>query len=172
MSEPRPELSRTLGLGGIPPAGRQEKVVATAAECRALAARFAIPGIEALEATVTLTPGPAGAIHARGVLKARVLQTCVVTLEPFAQDLEAPLDLIFRPMGDALSDDPDGPDEIEYEGHVIELGEALAEQLSLALDPYPRAPGAALPPVEEEPEAPAPARPNPFAVLAQRKPKA
>ena len=171
MAEPRPELSRHVPLGAIPPAGRTERVVATPAERRALAARFAIPSIEALEAEVELLPAPAGAVRATGWLKARVVQDCVVTLEPFAQEVEAPLDLVFRPAGEALSDDPDGPDELEYEGSAIELGEAVAEQLSLALDPYPRAPGASLPALEDEPEAAEPDRPNPFAVLAQRRPK-
>lgn len=171
MAEPRPELSRPIPLGAIPPAGRTETVVATPAECRALAARFAIPAIEALEAGVTLLPAAAGAVRATGRLKARVVQDCVVTLDPFTQEVEAPLDLLFRPAGDALSDDPDGPDEMEYEGNAIELGEAVAEQLSLALDPYPRSPGATLPPLPEEPEAPEPARPSPFAALAGRRPK-
>jgi len=43
------------------------------------------------------------------------------------------------------SDGEDDPDDIETEQDVADLGEALAQQLSLALDPYPRAPGAAMP---------------------------
>ena len=33
-------------------------------------------------------------------------------------------------------------DVIFYEGETIDIGEAVAETLSLSLDPYPRAPGA------------------------------
>jgi hypothetical protein len=31
-----------------------------------------------------------------------------------------------------------------FEGDAIDIGEAVAQQLALALDPYPRAPGASL----------------------------
>ena len=34
-------------------------------------------------------------------------------------------------------------DVIFYDGAAADLGEAVAETMSLALDPYPRAPGAA-----------------------------
>ena len=36
----------------------------------------------------------------------------------------------------------DAPDEIPYQGSAIDLGEAATEQLALALDPYPKQPGA------------------------------
>jgi hypothetical protein len=49
-------------------------------------------------------------------------------------------------------------------GETLDLGEALAEQLALALDPYPRAPGASLAAAEDE-EDESPAR-GPFAGLA------
>jgi hypothetical protein len=45
----------------------------------------------------------------------------------------------------------------------------VAEQLALSLDPYPRAPGAELPPLDEPEEPVAPAKPNPFAVLGRLK---
>ena len=169
MSEPRPELSRPVPLGAIPPGGRDERVIATPGECEALARRFDILAIERLEATLHLQPEPGGAMRVKGRLVARVVQTCVVTLDPVTQDVDVPVDLRFHQAGEPLSDDPEGPDEMEMEGGAIELGEAVAEQLSLALDPYPRAPGASLPEPEEAP-APEPERPNPFAALARRKP--
>lgn len=167
MAEPRPEMSRLVPLGAIPDSGREEHVVATPAECAALATRLMIPAIEALDAWLRLVPEPGGAIRATGRLSARVVQTCVVTLDPVVQQVDAPLDLRFRPLGQALSDDPEGPDEMEMEGSALELGEAVAEQLSLALDPYPRTPGASLPELEDAPEE---QRPNPFAALGRRGP--
>ena len=53
-----------------------------------------------------------------------------------------------KPAPDEEELDPEsleGPDEIPYENDEIDLGEALAEQLALALDPYSRKPGAELP---------------------------
>ena len=58
-------------------------------------------------------------------------------------------------------------------GGWIDLGELAAEQLGLALDPYPRKPDAEVPaewkaePVEEPVAA---ERPNPFAILEKLKP--
>ena len=167
----QPELSRPLALTAVPAAGREERIEASPAECRSLARRFAIPAIDSLTAMLRLVPEAGGSVRARGLLEAAVVQTCVVTLDPVAQRVEATLDLRFVRQGEALSDDPEGPDEIEAEGGMMDLGEAVAEQLALALDPYPRAPGASLPDVfpDAPPEAEEPpSRPNPFAVLRDR----
>jgi uncharacterized metal-binding protein YceD (DUF177 family) len=163
-----PELSRPLGLGQIPQAGRRERIVASAAECAALALRFGIPAVHALAAELVLRREPGGAIAAEGELVAEVTQDCVVTLEPVRQSVRAPLRLRFLPEGDAFSDDPEAPDEITIEGDFLELGEAVAEQLALALDPYPRAAGLAEPPPEPGPTA----VPSPFAALRGWKPGA
>jgi uncharacterized metal-binding protein YceD (DUF177 family) len=140
-----PEFSRPVNLARLPPEGRAERLAASPAECAALARRFAIPAVHRLEAAVDLRPEPGGLVIASGRLWAEVVQDCVVTLEPVTQQVEERVWLRILPPGHALSDDPEGPDEIEAAGDVVDLGEALAQQLALALDPYPRAPGAALP---------------------------
>ena len=77
--------------------------------------------------------------------------------------MDEPVRLRILAPGEAPSEDPEAPDEIEAEGDSVDLGEAIAEQLALALDPYPRVPGAALP-GEGEGEEPPPS--GPFAGLA------
>ncbi|WP_137123706.1 DUF177 domain-containing protein [Roseomonas sp. HF4] len=141
-----PEFSRVRSFARLPPAGREERLAASAAECAALARRFAIPAINRLEAVVRLRPEPGGGVTIGGRLSAEVVQDCVVTLEPVMQAVEEKVALRILPPGGEPSDDPEAPDEIEAEGDVVDLGEALAEQLALALDPYPRAPGAELAP--------------------------
>jgi len=162
----KPELSRPVRLGPEP---REVRLEAEPAEREALARRFGILGIHALSAELRLVPEPGGSVRARGLLSAEVEQECVVTLEPVRQQVEAPLDLRILAEGEEpADDDPDSPDEIESAGGVVDLGEAVAEQLALALDPYPRAPGAVLPELDHpEPEPEPPARPNPFAKLAK-----
>ena len=61
--------------------------------------------------------------------------------------------------------DPEAEDEIPFASGVLDLGEAAAEQLGLALDPYPRQPGVALPELELELDG----TPHPFAALAARR---
>lgn len=173
MTDQPLEFSRTLPWVAVGPEGRRQTVRATEAECAALARRFGIPAVNALGAELELRVEGGGAIRARGRLRASVVQSCVVTLEPVTQALDEAVDLRFLPSGKEPSDeDPDGPDEIPTERGVMELGEALAEQLSLALDPYPRAPDATLPALDavEEEDEPAAKRPNPFAVLKGGKP--
>lgn len=162
------EFSRTLPWAAIGAEGRHQKWRATEAECAALAKRFNIPAVLSFDVELDLNNESNGTIRARGVLRARVVQSCVVTLDPVEQAVEDRIDLRFLPHGREPADDPDGPDEITTERGTMEVGEALAEQLSLALDPYPRAPGAELPVLDlgdDEPEPELPKRPNPFAVL-------
>jgi uncharacterized metal-binding protein YceD (DUF177 family) len=174
MSGAVPEFSRILPWGSVTRKEKREELEATEAERAALAERFGILKITSLRASLRMRLEAGGAVRVRGQLDADVLQACVVTLEPVPQHIEEPVNLRFLPEGAEPEEDPEGPDEILTEGGPLELGEAIAEQLSLALDPYPRAPGAKLefeePEEEEEPEE-APARPNPFAKLSALKNK-
>jgi uncharacterized metal-binding protein YceD (DUF177 family) len=107
-------------------------------------------------------------ISAKLHLQAKVTQICVVTLEPFAAKIDDHAALRFIPArqlreGEELAEldaeTLEGPDEIPYSGEFIDLGAALAEQLALSLDPYPRKPGATLPAgLSDEAD-------NPFAIL-------
>jgi uncharacterized metal-binding protein YceD (DUF177 family) len=144
-AEARPEFSRPLALGRVGPEGRREVLEADAAEREALARRFGIPSIERFRAELVLRPEPGGAVCAEGRLEAELVQSCVVTLEPVPQHVEEPVALRFLPGGQEPGEGPEDIDEVETVNGTADLGEALAEQLALALDPYPRAPGATLP---------------------------
>lgn len=163
-----PEFSRPIALGRIPSEGREDRLAASPVECAALARRFGILAVHRLEAVLLLLPERGGALAINGRMSAEVVQACVVTLEPVTQGVAEAVALRVLPAGHEPSDDPEGPDEIAAQGGVLDLGEAIAEQLSLALDPYPRAAGAALPPAVEAPpaeDAP-PGPPGAFAALA------
>ncbi|MCO6417698.1 DUF177 domain-containing protein [Siccirubricoccus sp. KC 17139] len=158
-----PEFSRRLPLGLVGPGGRTESLAATPEECAALAARFHLLGIDSLAAELRLRPDSDGAVLAEGALTAEVTQACVVTLEPVPQRVEARLAFRLLSPGQEESDGPEDLDEIACPDGVADLGEAVAEQLALALDPYPRAPGAELPPEATESET------GPFAALGRLK---
>jgi uncharacterized metal-binding protein YceD (DUF177 family) len=158
---PRPEFSRPVHADRVGPEGRVERIEAGEAERAALARRYGIPAVGSLSAEVTLRPEPGGAVRATGHLSAEVTQSCVVTLDPVEQRVEEPVDLRFLPSGADPVDDPEGPDEIPMRGGVLDLGEAVAEQVALALDLYPRAEGAELPAEGAGADRPA----SPFAAL-------
>lgn len=162
-----PEFSRPIALARIPPEGRQVALQATPAECGALALRFGILAVNRFACDLQLRPEPGGGTAIEGRISAEVVQDCVVTLEPVVQQVAEAVHLRILGPGEEPSDDPEAPDDVDAPGDVADLGEALAEQLALALDPYPRAPGAVLPEeVAAEPEAPPEPPANPFAGLA------
>lgn len=163
----QPEFHRPVALARIPPEGRQEHLRATPAECAALALRFGIVAVNRFSGELLLKPEPAGGVAIEGRISAEVVQDCAVTLEPVVQQVDEAVHLRILGLGELDFDDPEAPDEVDAPGGVADLGEALSEQLALALDPYPRAPGAVLPDeVAEDPEAPPEPRPSPFAGLA------
>jgi len=140
------EFTRALRPGAVGPEGRRERVEADAAERAALAERMGLIALDSLVAEVSLGPVP-GAIRAIGTLRAEVVQACVVTLDPVPQRLEEAFEWRILPPGEAPPEElDDGPDEIESEPDgSFDIGEALAQTLALALDPYPRSPDAELP---------------------------
>jgi len=148
------ELHRPIAVERVGPAGLDVVVEADPAECAALARRMDLPAILALTCRFRLERDAADTLRAFGHLQARVVQTCVVSLDDFEADVEERFAVRCVPEGaESEDDDPEAPDEIAYAFGVLDLGEAAAEQLALALEPYPRAPGAELPALPEEPDA-------------------
>ncbi len=139
------ELPRSIRLDRLGPAPVEHKITASASECRALAERFGIPAILSLTCTFRLRRLMNSVVVASGSLTARLVRTCVVTLEDFETEMTEEFALRFVPQGTESPEiDPDSEDEIPYAGDVIDLGDAAAEELALGLDPYPRQPGAEL----------------------------
>ena len=138
---------------------------ASPTECAALAERCGIEALKHFSARFTRKPYPGGGLLISGWIKAEPVQLCIVSLEPVTERLDKPFTLVVLPPDGALSEDPDGPDEIQADatGH-FDLGEALAEELSLSLNPYPRKAGAHFLPAPEEATEATPR--NPFATLA------
>ncbi len=160
----RLELHRPVPLERIGATGYEVLVEATPEENAALARRLAIPAVRALRCWFVLRSAPGEAIAAEGRLEASVVRTCVVSLEDFDAMVHDSFSLRFVPEGRESDDpDPESEDEVPYRGETLDLGEAAAQQLALALDPYPRRPEAELPIGET------PATDHPFAKLAARR---
>jgi uncharacterized metal-binding protein YceD (DUF177 family) len=145
-----PELHRPLAIDRVGLAGLDVTVEASPAECAALAQRMGLPAVLELTCAFHLTRDSAGGVLADGHLTARVVQTCVVSLEDFTTTIEERFAVRCVGEGEEIEDpDPDSLDEITFADGTLDLGEAAAQQLALALDPYPHAPGAALPDVSD-----------------------
>ena len=140
------------------------EVEAKPTEREAVARRMGLEAILSLSCRFDLRREAGHVIAAKGTLRALVVQACVVTLEPFEAVVAEDFAVRFVPEDqESETVDIDTEDEIPYAGGVIDLGEATSEQLALALDPFPRKPGAELAAEEIE------ASDGPFAALARRK---
>ena len=141
-----PEFSRLERIDAIGTGEREIRVAADAAERAALAARFGLRAIDRLEGVFRVRRDAAG-IVAQGQVEAAVIQACIVTDEELPVTVAEPVALRFvaedAPEGDEIELSEDALDEMEFDGAAIDLGEAAAETMALALDPFPRGPNAA-----------------------------
>lgn len=175
---PPPELSRPVMVDSLAVDRDSVFDIHSSAEERALLARrFDLVALESLSAGVAATRTEAGEMRLSGRLKAVVVQTCVVTLEPVRSTIEADFDRVFSPRA-TLEEKEDvflaleGEDPPEpLEGGTVDAGEVVAETLGLALNPFPRAPGATLPAgaATTGETGDTPEKSGPFAVLAKLK---
>ncbi|MEM7043937.1 MAG: DUF177 domain-containing protein [Pseudomonadota bacterium] len=143
---PTGEFSHKVTVEPWPEEGVIVELTATAAEREALRARFDLVDLTSLSASVGIEKKTLELVLA-GTIEATVAQTCVVTLKPVASALEVPFERRYRRREThekmlASGEVPDPDDEIDIdllEDSEIDIGEAVAEELYLALDPYPRA---------------------------------
>jgi uncharacterized metal-binding protein YceD (DUF177 family) len=196
---PAPESSRPVAADRIGRDGYQVTIEAGPAERAALTARFGLVSLDALTARCRLRQVAGGMIELTASFEAAVTQTCVVTLEPFparvadefTQRYALDPQRLRKPVDEAELFDPDADDPPEaLEEGGIDLGEAVAQHLAIALDPFPRAPGVifagvedngppvpptgfsptlSTSPVKSGDDAESPRKPNPFAVLSKLK---
>lgn len=147
MTGIRPEFSRPVAVDRIDRRGLIREIEADAAERASLARRFDLLSIESFRATVRVRAVEGGAaFRLDGHVDAEVTQRCVVTLGPVPETVSSDFVLLFRREEPGAEVEVDFEDEIvePLEGDEIDIGEAAAQELAVALDPYPRAPGASL----------------------------
>jgi uncharacterized metal-binding protein YceD (DUF177 family) len=177
MADVSPEFSRPIPLTRLGRAALHQHVIADAEERTSLARRFDLLALDRLEAEVVLTRD-GGDVVLTANLEADLAQACSVTLLPVESRITDRFVLRFR--GGIDDDEADRltletPEDEVIEplmGDAIDIGEAVAQQLAIAMDPYPRAVGAELPAGDGDADAAfeaAEERPNPFESLASLK---
>lgn len=151
---PKAEFSRTIPVDRLRRGAVSEHIEANEHERQALAERFELEAIGRLTADVRLEALPNDMVRVSGRLEAAVVQTCVVSLESVPATVAENFSALFAPP--EMIGDEDGDLDIDFEAlaeaeddlpepivnHRIDIGELTAQHLSLALDPYPRAPDA------------------------------
>jgi uncharacterized metal-binding protein YceD (DUF177 family) len=164
----QPEFSRPIDERQL--TAKPIAIEAAAEERKALARRFGLVAIKQLQANVSIERA-GEAIMARGRLSASIVQSCAVSGEDLPVRIDEPLALRFVPAAQPEAEElelAEGDlDEIPFEGHVFDLGEAVAQSLALAIDPYATGPEADR--VRKETGLSDEAASGPFAALAALK---
>jgi uncharacterized metal-binding protein YceD (DUF177 family) len=153
MSEPLPEFSRLVPLARLGADPYRHRVEASVAECERLARRFDLVSLDRLAATVILVRTAGGLVRLDAVFEAEFAQTCVISLEPVAGAITQSFSLVYGPVADPNQEIVLAAEEPAFEqltGDAIDIGEAVAQELSLALPDFPRAPDAAVEPIASE----------------------
>ncbi len=129
--------------------------------------------VKSLSALVAIRPWRDG-VELNGRIEAVVTRLCGVSLEAFDETIDELMHVRIVPPGSAnLPKEDDGAVVVDLEGDdppdvmsggAVDVAAYVVEHLALALDPFPRRPGA----VFEAPAATTPA--SPFSVLSQLKP--
>jgi uncharacterized metal-binding protein YceD (DUF177 family) len=157
-------FSRPVRVEPLPKDGLNQTIAADAAERAALAALNGLPAIAKLTANLTLRRAGRDVVRVTGQVLAEVTQTCIVSLEPFAVMIDEPVDVRFAAPreaeagrrkqsaageADAAHFEAEDPPDPIVDGK-IDLGTLAAEFMALALDPYPRKPGAVFEPSDKD----------------------
>lgn len=138
-----PEFSRLVRAEQVKRMTGDTHIEADESERAVLAQRFGLSALDRLEADFSLSEED-GAILARGRVRASLAQPCVATGEPVAETIDTDFALRFVVEGDALPEgeelelDAQDVDTIGYDGQQIDMGEAVAETMALAMTPFPR----------------------------------
>jgi hypothetical protein len=120
MSDIAPEFSRRVPLMRLGPEPFRQRIEATLEEREKLSRRFDLLALDHLVAEVEL---------------------CAVTLEPARGAISHNFSLIFGPAPDEEQEIAFSGDEPAFEpltGDAIDIGEAVAQELSLTLPEFPR----------------------------------
>jgi hypothetical protein len=172
MTDKADPWSVPVTVAQIPDTGLHRDIEAGSATRDAMAAAAGLREILSASASLDVMPKGEGRVHVSGRVRARIGQTCVVTLDPIENDIDEPIDLIFAPpeqipeladlVNEAAERDSEIPDPPEpIVNGVIDLGRLATDALFLGVDPYPRKPDA----VFEPPVVAADPEDHPFAAL-------
>jgi uncharacterized metal-binding protein YceD (DUF177 family) len=148
-TDPKPEFSRMIALAKLEQGPITLNIWAEPEERLRIAERFGLISLDGLDAELEVTAIGPDSVRVTGRLHATLAQPCIASLEPVPAKVDDSFTVLWTEGAGWLDEDDLGLD-IEVEGIVVEahadtvdLGEAVAQQLALMLDPYPRvaAPG-------------------------------
>lgn len=137
-----PEFSHIISLAALKLNKSPLNISANPQECDLLAVRFDLPAIHSLSAQIILSTDP---IMMRGKIMANIEQICVASGEILAVNISEDIRIKFieppkiDPNDSEIALEDEDCDTMFHNGRDIDIGEAVAQSLYLAIDPFPRA---------------------------------
>lgn len=145
-----PEFSSAVTLDSLPRGGKHFVLSADDDERKAVAHRLGVPAIARLDGHVQLRATNAR-IFVKGRIDAALTRECVASLEAMDEAIGEEFEIEFLRHNPAPTQAGPKEDESEedrlnapdiHDAPALDLGELLVQQLSLAMDPFPRLPNA------------------------------
>jgi uncharacterized metal-binding protein YceD (DUF177 family) len=161
------EFSRLVPLVRLGPAPFRQQIEATPSERENLCRRFDLLALDRLTAAVELRRQGDEVIVLEAAFEAEFVQSCVVTLEPVVGAVSDRFMLVYGPPEAEQQEIGSQQAEAAFEPlnrDVIDIGEAVAQELSLSLPVFPRHPDAKI-----DAETPVESAGSAFASLAHLK---
>jgi len=176
-NERLPPIENFIDLNRVSDAGYGGAIKLGVEDRKKVAEWAGLPGVDRFEARISVARlGPTRFAY-KAHVEAEIRQTCTVSLVPvfnqidldFTRDLHVVAKLSravdFSSELTAAAGDDEVPEEIDNTN--FDLAAPVMEEFLLAIDPYPRAPGAHFDAPQEKADAPE----SPFAVLKSLKSK-
>lgn len=164
-------IRHLVNVRKLPRKGRDEAYEADAEARERIARHLGVPLVHRFRGDAEVVPWRGEGVRVTGRISADMAQECVVTTDLVDTRVDEAFDALFVPEGSSLAPrnekdaqlmvDPEGDDPPEaFAGDMLDLGAVWMEFLALAVDPFPRKPGAELEHGREDD------RISPFAALA------
>ncbi|WP_455482463.1 DUF177 domain-containing protein [Bartonella sp. B35(2025)] len=147
-------LAYPISVSSLPVKGIKAHICANQQECAQLAKNHDLVEVKFCEGEFHILPWKKRGVRVKGSLRARVVQLCVITLEPLENVLDENIDIVFVPEDSNLTKpkiledtgelflDASGLDTPEvFYGDKIDIGAVMEEFFELSIDHYPRKKG-------------------------------
>lgn len=143
-------VSFPVHVARLPKRGMPVVIEANERQRAALAEIHGLISVESFKAELTVSGWKRNGVRVEGRVQARIVQPCVVTLEPVPASIDETFEAVFLPedsklgregfgQGGEILIEVDGPDSPEtFSGDTIDVGALGEEFFGLAIDPYPR----------------------------------
>jgi uncharacterized metal-binding protein YceD (DUF177 family) len=136
------EFSHVIKISEVGSHSRNLQLSADMAARTGLMARFDLAALDSLQADLSLAFDAEGVV-ATGRFTADLAQYCIASHDPVPAKMDEAVHIRFVPEpvvnGEVeLELEADDCDIMFHDGQTIDLGEAVAQSLGLALNPYPR----------------------------------